>query len=60
MANRNSINKSPDNINAEHAGNNGGSINTDKEETKHQEGTMKTDEMNLTVDQEDEPESERR
>ena len=59
MANRNSINKSKDNINAEHVGKNGGSLNTDKEETKHQEGTMKTDEVNLTVDQEDESESER-
>ena len=60
MAHRNSINKSQDDINAEHVGTNGGSINTDKEETKRQEGKMKTDEINLTVDQEDESESERR
>ena len=59
MANSNSI-RSNDNIDAGCVGNNDGSISTDKEDTKQQQSTMKTDEINLTVDQEDEQESERR
>ncbi|CAB3992398.1 Voltage-gated hydrogen channel 1 [Paramuricea clavata] len=47
--------------NAASVGKNEGSINTDKDETKQQEGSkMKTDEINLTVDNEDGSESERR
>ena len=47
--------------NAASVGKNEGSINTDKDETKRQEGgKMKTDEINLTVDNEDGSESERR
>jgi hypothetical protein len=59
MANSNSI-RSNDSIDAGCVGNNDGSINPDNEDTKQQESTMKTDEINLTVDQEDEQESERR
>ncbi len=58
MANSDSINSHG---NAEYVGKNDGSINTDKDETKQQqENKMKTDEINLTVDQEDEQESNRR
>ena len=58
MANSDSINSYG---NAEYVGKNDAGINTDKDETKQQkENKMKTDEINLTVDQEDERESNRR
>ena len=61
MANSDSINAINSYGNAECVGKNDGSINTDKDETKQQqENKMKTDEINLTVDQEDEQESNRR